>query len=72
MRVFRNADRFYNYRQIAAKFASRGTCGHEIAKGDNIGYHPTTKNTFCPACWDAWCAENAAAEADERQYASCY
>ncbi len=30
------ADRFDNYREIAARFASTGTCGHEIAKGGRV------------------------------------
>ncbi len=62
----RNADRFDNYRDLSARFASTGTCGHAIAKGDAIGWHPDLKKTQCADCWRRWCAENAEAEAMER------
>ena len=62
----RSADRFDNYREIDARFASTGTCGHAIAKGDRIGWHPILKKTQCTACWQRWCAENAEADVLER------
>ncbi len=68
-RSYRNnghADRFDNYREIEARFASTGSCGHEIAKCDPIGWHPKLKKTQCAACWQRWCAENAEAEMAER------
>ena len=64
----RNADRFDNYQEIDARFASTGTCGHSIAKGDRIGWQPAIKKTQCAACWSRWVAENAEAEASERGY----
>jgi hypothetical protein len=70
-RSYRNsgyADRFYNYREIDARFASTGTCGHAIAKGDRIGWHPKLKKTQCSACWARWVAENAEADAIESGY----
>ncbi len=62
----RNADRFDNYRELDARFASTGTCGHAIAKGDRIGWHPSLKRTQCTSCWTRWVAENAEADALER------
>ena len=59
-------DRFYNYREIEARFASEGTCGHAISKGDRIGWHRGLKKTQCTACWGRWCAENAEADMMER------
>ncbi len=61
----RSADRFENYREIDARFASTGTCGHAIAKGDRIGWHPSLKKTQCASCWLRWVAENAEAAAME-------
>jgi len=61
-----NADRFDNYRDIAARFDSTGSCGHSIRKGDPIGWHPKLKKTQCKECWRKWCAENAEAESMER------
>ena len=69
-RSYRNsgcADRFYDYREIEARFNSTGSCGHEIAKGDRIGWHPGLKKTYCTACWVRWCDENAEADRLERQ-----
>jgi len=60
------ADRFYNYREIEARFAASGTCGHDIAKGDRIGWHPKLKKTQCASCWSRWCAENVEADMLER------
>ena len=62
----RTADRFDNYREIDARLASTGTCGHAIAKGDRIGWHPSLKKTQCAACWSRWAAENAEADMLER------
>ncbi len=68
-RGYRNngyADRFYNYREIEARFASTGTCGHAILKGDCIGWHPRLRKAQCPSCWQRWVAENAEADVLER------
>ncbi len=62
----RTADRFDNYREIDTRFASTGTCGHAIVKGDRIGWHPALKKTQCAACWTRWAAENAEADMLER------
>ncbi len=62
----RSADRFDNYREIDARFASTGTCGHAIRKGDRIGWQPAIKKTQCTACWARWVAENAEADMLER------
>ena len=62
----RSADRFDNYREIDARFASTGSCGHAIGKGDRIGWHPGIKKTQCAACWQRWVAENAEADYLER------
>ena len=73
-RSYRNsgyADRFYNYRDIEARFDSTGTCGHEISKGDVIGWHPKLRKTQCAACWGKWVAENQEADAIESGYAPC-
>ena len=64
----RHADRFDNYRELDARFASAGTCGHSIAKGDRIGWHPSLKKTQCAACWLRWVSENAEAAVMERGY----
>lgn len=64
-----SADRFPNYREITARFDSTGTCGHEIRKGDVIGWHPKLKKTYCQACWARWCEENAEADRAERGWA---
>jgi hypothetical protein len=68
-RSYRNngyADRFYNYREIEAQFASTGACGHEIVRGDRIGWHPKLRKARCAARWRRWVAENAEADAMER------
>ena len=58
--------RFNEFRPLTARFASRGTCGHDIARGDPIGYAPRYRyrkaQTCCTDCWQAWSAENAEAE----------
>jgi hypothetical protein len=57
-------DRFPNYRQIAARFASVATCGHEVKPGDAIGYNPRLKpaKTVCADCWRRWVQENREAD----------
>ena len=62
-----DTDRFYNYREISARFKSDGSCGHAIVKGDRIGWNPGNKKTQCADCWRRWCAENAEADMLERQ-----
>jgi hypothetical protein len=58
------SDRFANYREIVARFASTASCGHEVQPGDRIGYNPRLKptKTVCPACWRRWVAESRAAD----------
>lgn len=65
------ADRFPNYRQIQGRFASTGSCRHEISKGDVIGWHPKLKKAQCAACWAKWVAENQEADAIEAGYIPC-
>lgn len=69
--MYRNADRFPNYREITARFDSDGSCGHEIKRGDRIGWNRRAKRTQCAACWSRWCAENAEADYLERNPAAC-
>lgn len=65
-----SAPRFYNYKQITAKFASKSTdCGsavggHEIKIGDIVGYCRLGKNshTHCASCWAKWVEENREAD----------
>jgi len=64
----RSADGFSNYREIEARFNSTGTCGHEIHKGDRIGWHPKLKKTQCADCWARWVDENAETDIQEREY----
>lgn len=52
--------RFADFRPITAKYASIGTCGHPIAKGDLIGFAPKAKETCCRPCLTRWQGENAA------------
>ena len=66
-RRLRTADRFDNYREITAKFDSTGKCGHEIKKGDRIGYNKD-HGCRCSVCWDKWYAENKEAEMIERGF----
>lgn len=63
-RALSRGDRFDNYREITARFAGTGLCGHPIAKGDRIGFN-RRHGTRCAECWRKWVAENAAAAADE-------
>jgi hypothetical protein len=65
---YAKGDRFPYYREIAARFDSTGSCGHEIRKGERIGWNPRVKKTQCAACWAQWTAENAEADAIERGY----
>lgn len=60
------ADLFENYREIEATYPSSASCGHDVFKGDRIGWHPGLKKAKCAACWAAWVAENAEADALER------
>ncbi len=59
-----NPPRFDDYRGISARFDSRGTCGHPIKEGDEIGWtrRGSTSYTSCPSCWAAWCDENRQAD----------
>ncbi len=63
--------RFDDYGEIEARFDSLGTCGHEIKRGQRIGYARRTRETQCPDCWAKWCAENAEADAIESGYSPC-
>ncbi len=67
------APRFDDYREIEARFDSTGTCGHDIRKGQRIGYCRRGRPSYvqCPACWERWKAENAEADALEGGYMSC-
>jgi hypothetical protein len=62
---YAKADRFPYYRGILARFDSVGSCGHDIRKGDRIGWNPRVRKTQCAACWRAWLGENAEADAIE-------
>ena len=64
-RQLARADRFDNYREIRAKFDSTGTCGHEIKKGDVIGWNKTY-GCQCKDCWAKWVNENKEADAIEQ------
>ncbi len=57
-------------RWITARFASRGECGHQIAKGATVFWYPLTRSVFCPACSDAEAASFRASTDDERAYAT--
>lgn len=63
-----SAVRFSDFRGIAARFASVGTCGHEIEKGDSIGYAPRSQQTSCADCWRSWSYENAEADLCEQNF----
>jgi len=60
-RQLKAANRFDNYREITAKFASTGACGHPIKKGDVIGWNKRY-GCQCSDCWSRWVAENREAE----------
>ena len=67
-----SAPKFNECRRITARrpgpCANTATCkgDGEVRVGDVIGYG--YGHAFCPACWAAWCEENADADADERAY----
>lgn len=65
--MYSRADRFDNYREILARFASMGACGHPIKKGEVIGYN-STHGCRCTACWIKWREENREADAVEAGY----
>jgi hypothetical protein len=67
----RNDDRFDNYRELVSRFASTGKCGHEIKKGDVIGWH-RKHGAQCAACWARWRSENAEAAQQESQFNGGY
>jgi hypothetical protein len=46
-------NRFENYREITSRFNSRGACGHQILKGDLIGWN-RRHGARCASCWLAW------------------
>ena len=72
MRQLRTADRFDNYREITARFDSTGKCGHQIKKGDRIGWNKR-HGCHCADCWSRWSAENREADAIEAGYMpSCW
>ena len=64
---------YSNYIEINAKFDSTGKCGHQIRKGDRIGYN-RQYGAQCADCWNRWASENAEADLYERQnsYESYY
>lgn len=64
----RNINNFDFYREISARFNSTATCGHEVKKGEIIGYNPRNKKTQCSNCWARWVAENREADAIEAGY----
>lgn len=61
-------DSYENYREIVAKFPSVGICGHAIAKGDRIGWRPTSKKTVCSSCWTEWIEKDDCESADGYDY----
>lgn len=65
----RSQNRFSNYRELIARYASTGACGHSIKAGDTIGWHQK-HGARCADCWSRWCSENA--EADLLEAASGY
>ena len=62
--------RYDDHVEISARFDSTGTCGHQIKKGDRIGWARQFRETRCAVCWESWAGENQAADFDEMQYAS--
>lgn len=62
-----NSNRFDNYREIISKFDSVGSCGHEIKKGDRVGWS-RKYGCECASCWERWVAENREADAIEAGY----
>ena len=71
----RTGTRFDDYREITAKFdtpAALAACGHDIKKGEIIGYasgrYGSRGLVQCAACWARWVAENREADAIEAGY----
>lgn len=64
-------DRFRDFREIRAQFASRGACGHSIVVGDAVGWNPRARRVVCAACWLRWQQENAVTSAVEAGYGVC-
>lgn len=65
MSRYSSAGNFDNYRTIEARYNNTATCGHEVKKGEYIGWNRRTKETQCPDCWRRWQSENAEAQAYE-------
>jgi hypothetical protein len=63
-------NRFQYYRELTARRAGPADCrpGHTIKVGDTIGWNSYVKKSQCKDCWSHWKAENAEADAYERQY----
>lgn len=57
-------NRFDNYRELNSRFDSIAECGHQIKRGDRIGWH-RKHGAQCAACWAKWSAENAEASTYE-------
>ena len=55
--------RFNDFRELVSKFNSVGKCGHEIKKGDTIGWYKHG-GTYCNQCWEKWKAEVRSEEFD--------
>jgi hypothetical protein len=67
----RDLDRFNNYRTIVARFDSIGFCGHQIKKGDSVGYNGKLKRVRCEACFTKWKHENKEAASYETFGTDC-
>lgn len=65
LNMARDNDRFDNYREIRAKYASTDRYGNEIKKGDLIGYNPQNKKVIAKDAWSKWVYENRSAQAYE-------
>ncbi len=46
-------NRFENYREIKSRFDCHGACGHQIRKGDLIGWN-RRHGARCASCWAVW------------------
>lgn len=57
---------FDDFREINARRACEGKCGHTIKVGDVIGWSRRFGQGYCPTCWDSWVAENQEADLVER------
>ena len=65
--------KFNDYRTIAAKFDSTANCGHQVRKGDQIGYAKPRygeAKVKCAECWRKWQVEVAQDAGD--MMAGCY